>query len=94
MFSFFSPYFNRNREIIEREPPRALRQHVIHQPMLKRVYAECTPLCQLIKLLNKVRNDPFDTVLESIEQMNLSYCQLSYTSSKIYLNTYDPSFSY
>ena len=45
------PYFNRYVEIIEREPPRVLRQHVIHQPMIKRVYAECTPLFQLIKLL-------------------------------------------
>ena len=40
---------------------------------VKRVYAECTPLFQLIKLLNKMRNDPFDTILESIEQINLSY---------------------
>ena len=54
--------------------------------MIKRVYAECTPLFQLIKLLNKMRNDPLDTILESIEQMNLSYCQLSYNISK----TYDP----
>ena len=84
------PYFNRYREIIEMEPPRVLRQHIIHQPMIKRVYAECTPLFQLIKLLNKMRNDPFDTILESIEQMNLSYCQLSYNISKTYLNTYDP----
>ena len=35
-------------------------------------------------------NDPFDTILESIEQMNLSYCQLSYTIFKTYLNIYDP----
>ena len=84
------PYFNRYREIIESEPPRVLRQHVIHQPMIKRVYAECMPLFQLIKLLNTTRNDPFDTILESIEQMNLSYCQLSYAISKTYLNIYDP----
>ena len=38
------PYFNRYREIIEMEPPRVLRQNVIHQPMIKRVYAECTVL--------------------------------------------------
>ena len=66
------------------------KEHVIHQPMIKRVYAECTPLFQLIKLLNKMRNDPLDTILESIEQMNLSYRQLSYNISKTYLNTYDP----
>ena len=61
------PYFNRYREIIEMEPPRVLRQHVIHQPMIKRMYVECTPLFQLIKLLNKMSNDPFDTILESHE---------------------------
>ena len=76
MFRLVATYFNRYLEIIEMEPPRAIRQHIIHQPMIKRVYAECTHLFQLIKLLNKVRNDPFDTILESIEQMNLSY--LSY----------------
>ena len=57
------PYFNRYREIIEREPPHVLRQHVIHRPMIKRVYAECTPLFPLIKLLNTMRNDPFDTII-------------------------------
>ena len=35
MFWFVTPYFNRYHEIIEREPPRVLRQHVIHQPMIK-----------------------------------------------------------
>ena len=60
--------------------------------MIKRVYAECTlyTFVQLIKLLNKMRNDPFDTILESIEQINLSYCQMSYNISKTYLNTSDP----
>ena len=55
------------------EPPRVLRQHVIHQPMIKRVYAECTPLFQLIKLLNKMRNDPFDTILEAIDNCLITF---------------------
>ena len=38
-----------------------------------------------------MRNDPFETILESIEQMNLSDCQLSHNISKTYLNTYDPN---
>ena len=86
------PYLIRYREIIEMGPSRVLRQHVIHQPMIKRVYAECTLLFQLIKLLNKMRTDLFDTKLESIEQMNLAYCQLSYNISETFLipNTYDP----
>ena len=72
MFCLLPPYFNRYREIIEMEPPGVLRQHVIHQPMIKRVYAECTPLFQFIKLLNKMRNDPFDTILESIKHLDFS----------------------
>ena len=72
MFGLLPPYFNRYREIIEKEPPRV-----------------CL-LFQFIKLLNKSRNDPFDTNLESIEQMNLSFCQLSYNISQTHLNTYDP----
>ena len=72
MFGLLPLYFNRYREIIEKEPPRV------------------GLLFQFIKLLNKSRNDPFGTNLESIEQMNLSYCQLSYNISKTHLNTYDP----
>ena len=56
--------------------------------MIKWVHAECTPLFLLIKLLNKMRNDPFDIILEFIEQMNLSYGHLSFTISKTYLNIY------
>ena len=40
------PYFDSYRDIINREPPRVLRQHFIHQPMIKRSHAECTPLFQ------------------------------------------------
>ena len=45
-------YFNRYQEIIELEPVRSLRQHFIHPPLIKTAYAECTPLYQLIKLVN------------------------------------------
>ena len=62
-------YFNRYKKIIEIKPPRVMRQLVIHQPMIKRVCAECTPLFQLIKSLNKMWNDPFDTSLEPIEHL-------------------------
>ena len=84
------PYFESYRDVINREPPRALRQHFIHHPMIKRSYAECTPLFQLIKLINAMRRDPTDTILEIIAQNNQSYCQLSYNIKKIYLDTYDP----
>ena len=40
--------------------------------MIKRSYAECTPLVQLIKLINAMRRDPTDTILEIIaENINL-----------------------
>ena len=84
------PYFEGYLDVINREPPRALRQHFIHQPMIKRSYAECTPLLQLIKLINAMRRDPTDTILEIIAQNNQSYCQLSYNIKKIYLDAYDP----
>ena len=84
------PYFESYLDVINREPPRALRQHFIHQPMIKRSYAECTPLFQLIKLINAMRRDPTDTILEIIARNNQSYCQLSYNIKKIYLDTYDP----
>ena len=84
------PYFNSYRDVIDREPPRALRQHFIHQPMIKRSYAECTPLFQLIKLINAMRRDPTDTILQTIVQNRQSFCQLSYNIKNIFLNAYDP----
>ena len=39
-------YFQTYREVIEREPTRDLRQHCIHPPLIRRVYAECSPLIQ------------------------------------------------
>ena len=84
--NFLPPYFDSYRDVINKEPPRALRQHFIHQPMIKRSYAECTPLFQLIKLINAMRRDPTDTILEIIAQNNQSYCQLSYNIKKIYLH--------
>ena len=60
-------YFQTYREVIERERTRDLRQHCIHPPLIKRVYAECSPLIQLIKLINSLKADKYDTILEKIE---------------------------
>ena len=84
------PYFDSYRDVIDTEPPRALRQHFIHQPMIRRSYAECTPLFQLIKLINAMRRDPTDTILQTIVQNRQSFCQLSYNIKSIFLNAYDP----
>ena len=43
-------YFDKYREIIEFEPARVLRIIYIHPPLIRRVYAECSPLFQLIKI--------------------------------------------
>ena len=75
--NFLPPYFDSYRDVINREPPCALRQHFIHQPMIKRSYAECTLLFQLIKFINAMRHDPADTILETTAQNNQSYCQFS-----------------
>ena len=84
------PYFDSYRDVIDREPPRALRQHFIHQPLIKRSFAECTPLFQLIILINAMRRDPTDTILQTIVQNRQSFCQLSYNIKNIFLNAYDP----
>ena len=35
-------YFESYRDVIERAPVRELRQHCIHPPLIRRVYAECS----------------------------------------------------
>ena len=60
-------YFQTYREVIEREPTRDLRQHCIHPPLIKKVYAECSSLIQLIKLINSLKANKYDTILEKIE---------------------------
>ena len=83
-------YFNHYREIIERQPVRPLRQHLIHPPFLRTVYAECTPLYQLIKLINILKTDKSDTILEKLATQNCSYSGFSYHIVNRYLNVYDP----
>ena len=38
----------------------------MHAPLVKRIYAECSALFQLIKLINSLKNDSNDTILEKI----------------------------
>ena len=59
-------YFESYRDVIERAPVRELRQHYIHPPLIRRVYAECSPLFQLIELINTLKADTNDTILEKI----------------------------
>ena len=40
------PYFESYRDVINREPPRALRQHFIHQPMINTGIKEMLNICE------------------------------------------------
>ena len=37
-YDLLPQYFNSYHDVIDKEPPRVLRQHFIHQPMIKRAY--------------------------------------------------------
>ena len=58
--------------------------------MIKRAYAECIPLYQLIKLITMMRNGPTNSILNKISENNQSYVQLSYYIKKSFVNPYDP----
>ena len=80
------PYLDHNREIIKRQPVRPLRQHLIHPPFLRE-----TPLYHLIKLINTLKTDKSDTILEKPATRNCSYSGFSYHIVNRYLNAYDPN---
>ena len=61
-------YFQTYRDVVEREPTRDLRQHCIHPPLIRMVYAECSPLIQLIKLIYSLKASKYDTILEKCNQ--------------------------
>ena len=65
-YDLLTSYFQTYRHVIKREPTSDLRQHCIHPPLIRRVYAECSPLIQLIKLINILKADKYDTILEKI----------------------------
>ena len=59
-------YFNTYLDVINRAPPRQLRINLIHQPVIKRNYAKCGLLYQLVDLLNSLQINPNDTILAKI----------------------------
>ena len=65
-------------------------QPVIVTSNVRAVYAECTPLCQLIKLISTRITDKSVTILEKIVTRNCSYSGFSYHVVNGYLNAYDP----
>ena len=83
-------YFNVSNVILRQEPARDLRQHYSHAPLVKRVYAACSPLLQLIKLINTLKQDENDTVLRKIMKQTHSYSGFTFNVTRCFLNTYDP----
>ena len=72
-YDLLPSYFQTYRLVIERESTRDLRQHCIHPPLIRMVYAECSPLIQLIKLINIFKADKYDTILEKIKAKSHNY---------------------
>ena len=83
-------YFNYYIEVIEQKPVRNLHQNYIHAPLIKRVYAECSPLIQLIKLINCLKSDVNDTIFNKIAQQSHSYNGFAINVTRTILYTYDP----
>ena len=63
-YDLLPSYFQPDCEVIKRQPTRDLRQHCIHPPLIRSVYAKCDPLIQLIILINNLKTDKYDTILE------------------------------
>ena len=53
-------------DVIDGDPPRQLRINLIHQLVIKRNYANCGVLFQLVDLLNSLQIDPNNTILAKI----------------------------
>ena len=83
-------YFNVFLDFITREPPRVLRNPLIHQPVLRTKYAECNLLFQLIKVINSLKNDPCDTILKKVHLRTHSYKGFAFNVTHVFLNAYDP----
>ena len=73
-YDLLPPYFNIYNVI--------LRQ-------VKRVYAECSPLIQLIKLINTLKQDENDTILRKITEKTHSYSGFTFNVTRCFLNTYE-----
>ena len=89
-YDLLPPYFNTYRDIIMQEPARTLIQNLIHPPFVKRVYTECSPLIQLIALVNKFKADKIDTILIMIESKSHLLSRFSISVSRLFLNSYNP----
>ena len=91
-YDLLPPYFNNYIKIIEQKPVRDLHYQYIHAPLVKRVCAKCSPLFQLIKLINSLKNNSNDTILAKIAKKSHSYHGFAFIVTRCFLDTYDPIF--
>ena len=89
-YNLLPPYFDNYSKTLEQKPTRDLRQNLIHGPLIKRVYAECSPLFQLVKLINTLKKDKNDTILKKITDKTHSYNGFAFNVTRCFLDTYDP----
>ena len=68
---------NTYRDVLMQVPARALRLNLIRPPFVKQVYSECSPLIQLIELINNLKADEDDTILVMIETKSHSFCRFA-----------------
>ena len=74
--------------ILRQEPARDLRQHYIHHPLVKHVYAECR--IQLVKLINILKQDENATILRKATEKTHSYSGFTFNVTRCFLNKYNP----
>ena len=79
-------YFNVFLDFITREPPRVLKNPLIHQPVLRTKYAECNLLFQLIKVINSLKNDPCDTILKKVYLRTHTYKGFAFNVTHVFPN--------
>ena len=89
-YDLLQPYFNYYSEVIELKLVRIVRHHYIHALLIKRVYAECIPLFQQIKLINSLKCDANDTILKKNAKKSHSYNGFAFNVTRTILDTYDP----
>ena len=85
-YDLLPPYFNIYNVILRQEPARDLHPSSIGQTL----YAECSPLIQLIKLINTLKQDENDTILRKITEKTHSYSGFTFNVTRCFLNSYDP----
>ena len=57
------------------------------ESLVKRVYSECSPLLQSIKVINTLKHDENDTILRKITEKSHSYNGFAFNVTRCFLKT-------